>query len=419
TLCATLWGQLAGYALIRWVGLATEPTSLAIAFIPITALTFLTALLVEYALQEGGLFHRRLEKTPTWHWSLTGWSRPIYLVGFLSMIFWQLVTLTSVHNGLVTGAHALLLALVGSVWLFPPFVLAALVLGGLALLQQLFYNATPLVHWPIYIAVLGVVYGSVGYGLQVIQAKLGRLAALWQRPLQIGSWLISATAVVWTITLLSTLVPVAINILQGQLFLTEEIRIVATTAVVTYGITGLLFLVTALAEQKPRLSYGALLLLLLSWSTYMLILNQQNHLQLYALPSGLYLLVIGWLEWRYGNKRLAVWVDYAGFLLLLGSLFYQSFGTWGRLYALLMVVEGLLLVWAGSWRRMRRYLYAGITAVVLGIGSQMINPILDLNAFVLLALGLFLVLVGIGLERRLDTLRDLVKKFRPDLEKWE
>jgi hypothetical protein len=423
TLCATLWGQLAGYALISWAGLTNDPTTLAVAFIPLTAVTILIAILLEYTLQEGGIFSRA--ESGAWQLALAGWSRPLYLVGFLGMIYWQFFTLTSAHSSLVTSAHALLLALVGSVWLFSPFVLAALVLGSVSLLQQLLNNAVPLATWPIYIAVLGVIYGTLGYSLQFGQTQLGwralkRFSTLWQRPLQIGSWFISITAVVGTISTLLTLFPFIVDvILTGQTFLTASAEAVVTTAVVTYGLTGLLFLATALAEKRPRLSYGALLLLLLSWASYMLMLNQQNNLQLYALPTSLYLLAIGWLEWRYGNQRLAIWVDYVGFLLLLGSVFYQSFGDGGRLYALLMVGEGLLLVWAGSWRRLRRYLYAGITAVVLGVGSQMINPILDLNAFVLLALGLLLVIIGIGLERRLEAVRALAKKFRLNLEQWD
>ena len=190
-------------------------------------------------------------------------------------------------------------------------------------------------------------------------------------------------------------------------------------AITTFAILGLHYLFAALADQRPRLGYGALLLLLGSWSLWLVLIAQQDELQLYALPAAIYLLGIGWLEWQMGHRQLARWIDRAALLLLFGSVFWQSFGEHGPWYALLMIVDGLLVVWMGSWRRLRRLLYMGVTAVIIAVVGQLIEPLLALNTFVLLLLGALLVAFGIGLERRLEKVRALSKEWRSRLEHWE
>ena len=90
-----------------------------------------------------------------------------------------------------------------------------------------------------------------------------------------------------------------------------------------------------------------------------------NHLQWYALPTGLYLLIISYFEWHYGHKHLARWVDYAAMVLMFCSLFWQTL-ILGWIYFFILIMEGLASVWWGSARRLRRFLYAGIVAVMLG-----------------------------------------------------
>ncbi|MCP5099738.1 MAG: hypothetical protein GY943_29645 [Chloroflexi bacterium] len=119
------------------------------------------------------------------------------------------------------------------------------------------------------------------------------------------------------------------------------------------------------------------------------------------------------------HRQFARWIDRAALLLMFGSIFWQSFGDYGGWYAMLMIVEGLLVAWLGSWRRLRRLLYVGVTAVVVAVAGQLIEPLLALNTFVLLLLGGLLVALGIGLERRLDKVRDLSKELRSHLEHWE
>ena len=187
----------------------------------------------------------------------------------------------------------------------------------------------------------------------------------------------------------------------------------------TFALLGLFYLTAALVERRPRLSYLALLLLFTSWSLWLLLIQNARELQLYAIPAGAYLLLMGWLEWRSGSRAVARWLDWLGVLILYGSAFWQSFGVHGELYALLMIVEGLLIAWLGSLRRLRRLLYLGMAGVITAVVGQLIEPLFALNTFVLLLLGAALVGLGIALERRLDKVRELSHELRAKMEHWE
>jgi hypothetical protein len=189
--------------------------------------------------------------------------------------------------------------------------------------------------------------------------------------------------------------------------------------ILVLAILGLFYLAAALAERWRSLGYAALVLLLAAWSLWLLLIQGQRELQLYAIPAAVYLLGVGWLEWQFGSRALARWLDRTGLLLLFGSALWQSLGAWGGAYATLMIVEGLLVAWLGSLRRLRRFLYAGVVAVVMAVAGQLIEPLLALNTLVLLLLGALLVTLGAVLERRLEKARALSKELRLKLEDWE
>ncbi len=304
----------------------------------------------------------------------------------------------------MTLVHALTVGLLATMWGWPLLMYATQLLGLMALWRWVGYGNWPFTAEAIATTFWTVATGVVGYGLSYLGRKLvhwpARVAA-WARPLQTGSWGLSLIALAATLA-----------VLDGS-------RTSAEMLVLNLALIGLLYLAVAVAEQRPRLAHVALLLLLVSWSVWLAVIQRQDEVQLYALPASAYLLAVGWVEWRYGFRTLAVLIDYAGFVLLLGSVFWQAFGVWGGLYALLMIGEGLVLVWLGSARRMRRHLYAGVAAVLLAIISQILEPLLNLNAFVLLLLGGSLTALGIALERRLESVRALTKGFSHRLEDWD
>jgi hypothetical protein len=190
-------------------------------------------------------------------------------------------------------------------------------------------------------------------------------------------------------------------------------------AVSVMAILGLLYLAYALTERRLVVSYGAVGLLLGSWSVEWLLVWGQREVQFYAIPASLYLLGVGYLEWSWGKRSLARWIDRAALLLLLGSSFWQSLGDEGWIYALLMGAEGLAIVWWGSARRLRRFLYAGVAGVTLGVAGQLVEPFFSANVIVLAAAGISLLVLVSFIERRLEAVELLSKELRERLDEWE
>jgi len=147
------------------------------------------------------------------------------------------------------------------------------------------------------------------------------------------------------------------------------------------ALLGLLYLAAAFTHRWLRLGYIATGMLLISWVIHIFFVQQWDNLQWYAMPAGLYLLGIGYLEWRRGNRILARWLDYLAIALMMGTLFWQTL-LFGWEYALTLGAEGLLAMWWGSGRRLRRFLYTGIVGIVLATVGQLINSLWSVNQWI-------------------------------------
>ena len=394
--------QLAALHAILWLGFDLTMEQRLNLFSPVIVLTAVLALLIEQTLNEDAPF---VHDESGWHFKPAGWSRPLYLLLTLNILINSTLIFIYPTSGLALLIQTALLAILTTRWRFPPLAYLTELLVIAVVLEYGSYVGGPVDGLPVTLATIALIYGALSYLFTLTDHKFvhwPEQVMVWTQPLKIGSWLVSFVALSVAITI-STMPQVDVP----NLF------------VAVFAILGLLYLTIALAEQKPRVGYGALLLLLISWSTWLFLIRQETEIQLYALPAATYLLGIGWIEWRLGHKLLAGWIDRAAFLLLIGSALWQAFGEWGGLYALVLIAEGLMLVWIGSTRRMRRHLYVGITAVLLAIVSQILEPLFNLNAFILLILGAALAVIGIGLERRLEAVRVLSKQFTHRLEDWD
>jgi hypothetical protein len=136
--------------------------------------------------------------------------------------------------------------------------------------------------------------------------------------------------------------------------------------------------------------------------------------QWYALPAGVYLLGISFLEWQRGNMNFARWIDYAAATLMMGSLFGQTL-LYGWSFALLLGAEGFAAFWWGSARRLRRFLYAGMMGVVLATLAQLINSLQSINQWLVFGVIGLIVVAAILIKRRIEDVRAL----RQILETWE
>lgn len=409
------WLQLTWLAVIRWFGWTDMPGQVALAFLPMTVLTAAVALTLQWV---GG-------ETPCFLGSRNGWSRPLYMLLVLNVAFGQALAVAAGGAGTaVTLTHVLLLAVLATVWVDNFLALVTLSLGVLAIAQLMAWLQIPFPQSLPAFALLALAYGVPGGWLRLRKHKTidpslnlpitPTLPYVWSWPLYLGGWLLSVAALV-----------VAFNDFLASFMLFDWI-VDSTTPVadiqawlLTLALAALFYLTAALVERWRWLGYGAVLMLLGAWSGWLYFLSGRQELQLYAIPAGFYLLGVGWAEWSWGSRGLARWIDRAALLLLFGSAFWQSFGPYGGVYALVMMGEGLLVAWFGSMRRLRRLLYAGMAGVITAVTGQLVEPLLAANTYVLLLLGGFLVALGIALERRLDKVRGFSKEVRALLEHWE
>ncbi len=181
---------------------------------------------------------------------------------------------------------------------------------------------------------------------------------------------------------------------------------------------GLLYIVVAIARHSVRLGYVATGMLLVAWLLFLLHIadiSGRVYLHGYTIPLGLYILAISYLEWQYGHKTLAMWLDYAAVFMMMGTLFWQTL-QFGWLYAMLLGSEGLAALWWGSARRLRRFLYAGMVGVILATLGQLINALWSVNQWIVFGLiGLSLVIIAVIVERKLEDIKTLREVF----ETWD
>jgi hypothetical protein len=253
-------------------------------------------------------------------------------------------------------------------------------------------------------------------------------AQIWIRPLEWIGLGLSAVAIISALMLSLGVVTLVIDAILGQVITAASYARLLRPLMWVLALSGLLYLATAFVRRRRVVGYGAVALLLAAWALWWRFFVEMAQFQWYAVPAGLYLLAIGWLEWRTGNRALARWVDRAGMLVWLGSAWWQSL-PWPSLpgvaqrswpYALIMGVESLLLIWWGSARRQKRFLYTGLVGVVVDVVTQSIEPLLTVNRWIVFGIaGLLLVGLAVLIERRREKVRELSAEMRARLETWE
>ena len=392
-------------------------------FLPLTVIMLVTGLIIEKQRKENSPLHtKRL---------LVGWSRPFYLFVFFDILFAQLGS----WNGTFAGAevslvHMLLVAVLASAWAASELTYLSLFLGLSALLQWRAAEGLSSVTLPVNLAGLALGYGALGFGYSLIKRQTGTREeatesalernrySMWKFPLRRSAMLISYFALGLAALSGIDLIGWSVRALFGLSFRQIVDVDVVSMFVWTLALIGLLYATAAAVYQRIRLGYLAVGMLLVSWFTYAYYINiwdNLRQLQWYALPAGLYLFSIGFLEWQQGNRNLARWLDYAGILSLMGSLFWQTlvYGWW---FAILLGGAGFAAFWWGSARRLRRFFYAGMSGVVLAALGQLLNALQEVNQWITFGLiGLLLVVIAIIVERKLEA----IKAWQQVLETWE
>jgi hypothetical protein len=423
-------------------------------FLPVTVATTSLGLLVERFRKEGSPLDPEC--------TLRGWSRPLYLLAAADIVLAQVLSLGRTGpSAAVALVHALLLAVLASAWRSHVLPYLTTALGAAALWQWLAAlqhpALWPLRSLPVTFSRLALGYGLVGYGIGLLRDRflsrpalptraaraptvyvediqelaastiekpraepvLPQWLAVWERSLQrsgiVLSWLVFALAGWLGIDLAGWTVRAVLGMPFRAIVETDTARM----AIGVLSLLGLLYVAASVTHRRPRLGYAAVGMLLAGWMLYAFYIQQWDDLaqvQWYAMPAGLYLMMVSFLEWRRGNKKLARWLDYAAMLLMIGSLFWQTL-RFGWRYALLLGAEGFAALWWGSARRVRRFFYAGMVGVILATLGQLINSLQSINQWIVFGIiGLLLVVVAAVVERRLETIR---VSLREVLEHWE
>lgn len=416
-LAAGLSIHAAGFAWLAHLGWWQYPEHAWLRFMPVTIITTITAMLLQQRFAEKS----PLEKERFW----LGWSRPLYALAAFDLFFGQLYSLTDTQAGaLVTLAHTLILIALASFWATRWLTYGATVLGAVALLQWAFAELGQAHGLPPLLALLSLGYGLAGFAISLYRRHLPDHLELraglgvWENPLRNSGIVLSLWTLALTTILGLNIIEWTVRAIFGYPFRQIVELPVALMAVRVPAILGLLYLTEASARRMARLGYGAVAMLLAAWSIYAFYVQQwagSARVQWYAIPAGLYLLVVAWLEWRRGNKRLARWIDYAAMLLMLGTLFWQTL-LFGWAYFLLMATEGLAAVLYGSARRLRRFLYGGVAGVALAAASWFINAFNSINQWLAFGIiGLLIIGGAVAVERKLDEL----KALQDTLDTWE
>ncbi|MBN1660400.1 MAG: hypothetical protein JXA93_18520 [Anaerolineae bacterium] len=423
-LFAAALAQGAVLAAIDAAGWLAEPAWAALAFLPATLATAALAIGIELERREGSPL---TSLDAAW----MGWSRPLYLLLVADLLLGQVMAFADPQPGaVVTLTHALLLAALATLWITRPLALTSLSLGLVTLFQGLRWAATAYTDVPVGIALLALAYGIAGYGLWVTSPG-SRRACTWQQPLEWGGLGLSALALLWAAAITGLdLVPLLIRTFLGRADTFDAYTSLLRTAMWVLALLGLLYLAAAVARRLWVAAYAAIALLFGAWAIWWRFFQGMAAFQWYAIPAGFYLLAVGWLEWRRDHRAIARWIDRAGVLLWLGSAWWQSLpgvaamgrpgGYSGASYALIMGLEGLLLVWWGSARRQKRFLYAGVVAIVLDVVTQSVEPLLSANRWIVFGLaGTFLIAMAVLVERQRERLRTLSSEWRQGLDAWE
>jgi len=324
------------------------------------------------------------------------WRAPLYVVAGIDLVLAYLLALVAgewfvIGLAGIVGTTALAMQWVERaqlrLWKLPALLTgggALLWLSGLYAVVVLFQ--IPREFGALAFALAGALYVAVGLWL-----RNGERAELFGTPLRVVG--------------LAT---------SGCALLAAAVFNVPPVAALTFAVGALTFGADGFVRKQIALLYVGGLFLLGVWAWLMRYFNVSEW-QAYAIPLGMYGLLVGWSEMRAGRTRTFQLATLAGLIVLFGSAFYQSLSNW--IYAVLLLAESALAFGYGLKTRSRMYVQAAVAALLLNGIAQFGPAFVQLERWLQVgAIGGILLLVGlVALFRRqklLETRRALTSEWK-------
>jgi len=188
-------------------------------------------------------------------------------------------------------------------------------------------------------------------------------------------------------------------------------------------ISSAFLLINGIVEDRRPLRYLGIALLNGAYSCELLY-RQVTAPQAFALPVGLSLLVLAYLEWRRGAVGTKVLLEIAAVTVLLGTTLLQGCGGLGvggnrYNYDTFLLLESVAIFGLGALLRWKRTFFAASGALVLDVGILLVDPVRAMNTWYLMAIiGCAMIGLVVFLEQRRQQIPLWIDEVRERLELW-
>ena len=332
------------------------------------------------------------------------WSQPFFLFAVADVFLWQIVAQPGLDVSVFTACgFAVLLGLLAMRWSDPVLAHVSLAFAAVAVADRARWNGMAFPYGLAWLGGLGFAFYLLARIVELVvsRAKQGTaMLEVWRGPLTNLAVILTSVAVVGTLPWIAT---------YPRAF------------VAALAFCGALYLAIAYRGRYARLGYLGLAMLELAWILALLDRGIQQP-QLYAIPSGLYFSAVGTLEVRQGRKSFGSLLEAFGLCVLVITAFIQSLnGAAGFPYFVLLLAEGLAIIWWGAAQRRKVPFLIGLAASVLNVIAQvvvLVNVYQVERWVIVLAAGLLLVSLAVFVERKREQIISAAREWRDALEAW-
>jgi hypothetical protein len=334
------------------------------------------------------------------------WSGPLVVGGWVALVIGVVGSLSDPPVGFwVAAAAAVSLGIVATLWRGHTEAWASLSLAALAYEQAMRGLDIPITDQPARWALAGLGLALLAIGLR---RRAWQPVDVWTHPAFVASIVAGGTAVLLAMGVF------AVGRAEGLLALSA-----------TLAINGLTLVAHGFDRRERILNYQGVGLLLIGYMLQ-LALFDVGQPQAFALPAGVYLLVIAYLEWRRGtDHRIKALLETTALALLLGVSLIQSVGFLCAgvdryVYATFLLLESVALFGLGAALHWRRSFVSGAVALVLDVFILLADPLRAMNTWYLVAvIGLAMIAAVVFIEQQRQRIPFWLHDWRLRLETWD